>query len=71
MKATATRINNQSVSTRTPTGAPRLFQAKPGDYAKQHICMCPKGASGCSHTTALYTLLHSEAAAMQAKPAYA
>jgi hypothetical protein len=70
MKATATRINYLNVMTRTKTGAPRVFQAKTGAYAQRYICDCPKGSTGCSHVTALYTLLHSEAAALQPQVAH-
>jgi len=71
MKTTAERINNQWVMTRTKDGAPRKFQAGVGEVKRLYVCMCPRrGGKQCSHETALYTLLHQEAAATEAQPAY-
>lgn len=63
-KATATRVNNQWVITRTKTGAPRQFQAGVGELNRTYLCMCPK-AGGCSHEQALLELLTLEASTMQ------
>lgn len=61
--ATAERINNQWVITRTKTGAPRQFQAGVGEINRSYLCLCPK-AGGCSHEAALMELLHAEVATM-------
>jgi hypothetical protein len=62
--ATAERLSNQWVMTRTKTGAPRKFMATVGEVERNHVCMCPNGGRGCSHERALMELLHAEAATM-------